>query len=183
MTSCKLAMALPTRVVFGLGATKCRWLSSSTSARISMTRGGRISVRGGAARAQHGSSLLVGMLGHCAALAVAEGVGQVQLGIAVVRLDQHDIGGGDTPARSVSCPAPCGSGSSSGKVWLKTAGSPPSTMRGMRALLARQATFHDRDSAGEVASKGTSGFRHNMRSTPSSKATVACMVFLSAPST
>ena len=40
-----------------------------------------------------------------------------------------------------------------------------------------------RPACGAVASKGTSGFRHSIRSTPSSSATDACMVFLSAPST
>ena len=69
------------------------------------------------------------------------------------------------------------------KVWLSTAGKPPSTIFGiLRSSVARPRciTFGD---SGTVASKGTNGFRHNIRSTPWSSATEACIVFLRAPST
>ena len=43
------------------------------------------------------AGLLVGMLGQMAALRVAEGVGQVQLGVALVGLNQDDVGLGVQP--------------------------------------------------------------------------------------
>ena len=44
--------------------------------------------------AQAPAGLLVGVLGHFAALAVAEGVGEKQLGVLLVGLDEHDVGFG-----------------------------------------------------------------------------------------
>lgn len=46
----------------------------------------------GLAGAQHLARLLVGVLGQMTALPITEGVGQIQLRVAVVRLNQDDVG-------------------------------------------------------------------------------------------
>ena len=48
--------------------------------------------KSGFSGAQHVPGLLVGVLGHLAALAITEGIGQIHFSVTVVGLKQHDVG-------------------------------------------------------------------------------------------
>jgi hypothetical protein len=83
-----------------------------------------------AARAQHRRAcLLVGVLGQRAALRIAEGVGQEHLGVAVVGLEQHDVGVGVAALVALHAQLQR-EWISERKVWLSTTGRPPSTSAG-----------------------------------------------------